>query len=414
VDAAGNVFVVGSFSGRVDFGGGERASVGTSGSIPGQEDAFLASYGPDGSYRWDRVLGGPGQERANGVALDASGGVVVVGNFEDSLDLGGGTRTSSGGSDGFVASYAADGSYRWARTFGDSDSDSVIDVGVDSDGNIIVTGRFHGTVDFGGGTRMSAGSSDGFVASYAADSTHRWARTFGNSDSDSASDVGVDSDGNITVTGRFHGTVDFGGGTRTSAGSSDGFVASYAADGSHRWDRTFADGGGGAARSVGVDAEGNVTVAGVFDGTVNFGDVMRSSGGDSSDFLASYGPAGSSRWVRVLETGSVGRLAVTPAGNSVLAGDSSSSVDFGGGERTGSGNGLLFAAGYGPEGEYYWDYTFDAATSFDFPNSVAVNDSGNVVLGGIFRQTVDFGGGARSATGLDDLFVLGLKCDCAS
>jgi hypothetical protein len=165
---------------------------------------------------------------------------------------------------------------------------------------------------------------------------------------------------------------------------------------------------------VGVDAEGNVTVAGYFDGTVDFGGMTRSSGGSTSAFLASYGPAGRNRWVRVHEADSVGSAAVTPAGNAVLAGRSSSAVDFGGGERTGSGNGFLFVVGHGPEGDYYWDYTFDAATSLDFPNAVAADDFGNVLLGGNFRQTVDFGGGPRSATGLDDMFMLGLGCECGT
>jgi hypothetical protein len=45
----------------------------------------------------------------------------------------------------------------------------------------------------------------------------------------------VDGGGNVVVTGYFQGTVNFGGGSLTSAGGTDIFLFKYSAAGAHVW-----------------------------------------------------------------------------------------------------------------------------------------------------------------------------------
>ena len=101
--------------------------------------------------------------------------------------------------------------------------------------DVIVTGTFEATADFdpSAGTLelTSAGGDDIFVASYSPGGAHRWSRRFGGTSGDRGNGVVVDGNGNVTVTGFFGGTVDFGGGALTSAGGSDIFVASYTPSG---------------------------------------------------------------------------------------------------------------------------------------------------------------------------------------
>jgi len=95
---------------------------------------------------------------------------------------------------------------------------------VDSSGNVTVTGEFQGTADFGKGPLTSAGDSDVFVASYDAAGNARWAERFGAGGTDRGYSVAVDSWGNLAVIGQFSYTVDFGTGPLTSAGNLDAFV----------------------------------------------------------------------------------------------------------------------------------------------------------------------------------------------
>ena len=90
---------------------------------------------------------------ANGVAVDSSGNVVVVGSFLGNVDFGGVILQSASSSpDIFLAKYsAATGQLVWARGFGSTGVDAGNGVAVDGNGNIIMTGLFRGTVDFGGG-----------------------------------------------------------------------------------------------------------------------------------------------------------------------------------------------------------------------------------------------------------------------
>jgi len=65
-----------------------------------------------------------------------------------------------------VAKYDADGNHVWSQRFGDTGSDWSWGIAVDTAKNTLVTGWFAGTVDFGGGPLISAGSSDIFVAKF--------------------------------------------------------------------------------------------------------------------------------------------------------------------------------------------------------------------------------------------------------
>ena len=113
-------------------------------------------------------------------------------------------------------------SHLWSKRFGSTSFDQGYGVAVDDSGNVVVTGSFNGTVNFGGGGLNSAGSFDIFVAKFSgADGSHLWSKRFGSTYEDEGLGVAVDGSGNVVVTGYFWGTVDFGGGELTSAGSSD-------------------------------------------------------------------------------------------------------------------------------------------------------------------------------------------------
>jgi len=141
IDGSGNVIVAGTFMGTADFGGGPLTSSG--GTYP---DIFIAKYSAAGAHQWSKRIGGIGDEIPHGVAVDGSGNVVVTGSFTSTADFGGGSLTSTGSYDIFVAKYSSTGAHQWSKRFGDTTSDTGYSVAVDGSGNIVVTGSFQNKV----------------------------------------------------------------------------------------------------------------------------------------------------------------------------------------------------------------------------------------------------------------------------
>ena len=66
---------------------------------------FLAKYDAAGNHVWSLQLGGPSFDDGFGVTADASGNVIVTGSFNGTADFGGDPLTSAGGRDVFLAKY---------------------------------------------------------------------------------------------------------------------------------------------------------------------------------------------------------------------------------------------------------------------------------------------------------------------
>lgn len=401
VDALRNVIIAGSFAGTVDFGGGVLTSAGYS-------DIFVAKFGSDGSHIWSKRFGDANPQEIHAVAVDASGNVIITGSFYGTVDLGAGVLTSAGDEDIFVAKFGPEGGCIWSKRFGDRNTQHARCVAADVSGNVIVSGEFYGSVDFGGGALTSAGNADIFVAKFGPDGSHAWSNRFGDGEYQLAGAVAADASGSVILTGVFHGTVDFGGGALTSAGYSDIFVAKFGSSGSHLWSKRFGDGDYQGALALAVDGSENVVVTGYFEGTVDFGSGTPMSAGGSDIFVVKFGPEGAWLWSKrfgdesYFQTGE--SVAVDASGNVIVTGYFASAVDFGGGVLTSAGNNDIFVAEFGVEGAHLWSDRF-GDEDFQEACAAAVDASGSVIITGWFASAVDFGGGALTSAGKGDVFL---------
>ena len=158
---------------------------------------------------------------------------MVTGSFDGTVDFGGGPLTNSGGTDIFLAKFSSAGAPLWSKQFGDSISahnEGPSGVAVDGSGNVIITGGTSGAPDFGGGPLYGTSSVDIFLAKFSAAGAYVWAKRFGALYSDAGTAVAADGSGNVLAAGYFSESVDFGGGTITSANGSyalDGYVTKF-------------------------------------------------------------------------------------------------------------------------------------------------------------------------------------------
>jgi hypothetical protein len=170
--------------------------------------------------------------------------------------------------------YDPAGSMLWEKTWGEPGTVEGGAIAIDDNGDLYVVGRFSGTgVDFdpGPGTDLhtAEGQDSAFLCKYDASGTYLWGRNWGRAYGLAVEVAGTE----IYVAGAFWGEdVDFdpssGIDLKTSGGASDAYIASYNASGNYLWSRTWGDNGGDGATGVAVTTY--VYVVGSFFNTVDF------------------------------------------------------------------------------------------------------------------------------------------------
>jgi hypothetical protein len=246
-----------------------------------------------GRLLWLKRFGGTGFDLGEAIAVDGNGDILVTGGFSENVDFGGGVLTSAGSGDVFVAKYSGvDGAHLWSKQFGDTWDDEGIQVAVDGSGDVLVTGYFGTTVDFGGGLLNTAGYLDIFVVKLSGvDGAHLWSKRLGNTKPDGGMGVAVDGNGDVLVMGFFEQTVNFGGEPLTSAGAEDIFVAKYSGvDGSYFWAKRFGGPGYEWRGGLAADTSDNVLVTGFFYETADFNGEFLTSAGEEDIFLVKLSP----------------------------------------------------------------------------------------------------------------------------
>ncbi len=276
LDTAGNPYITGQFAATATFGSGAAARTITS---VGGTDVFVARYGPAGGLAWVVKAGGTGNEYGAAIAVDTTGGVHVVGPFTGSGFWGWGVKlTSAGGTDAFVGTWGSNGSLLRARAQGGTGPDNALGVAVGSDGTEYVSGSYSGTATFGTGlgttNRTAAGGTDAFLARYSPSGDLAWVASAGGSGGDLASVVTLDNAGAPVVTGSFVGPSGFGSGvaatTLTGAGGTDVFVARYDSTGALTWVSGAGGSGGDVGLGVAVAPDGAVTAVGLYIAAMTF------------------------------------------------------------------------------------------------------------------------------------------------
>ncbi|WP_437815716.1 SBBP repeat-containing protein [Sorangium sp. So ce1078] len=412
-DADGNVLVAGQLEGTVDFGGGPLTAT--------DVDAFVAKFDRFGTHLWSKRFAGAGNQFAMALAVDPAGGVVVAGRAFGSVDLGGGVLVSHGADDVFVAKLDAAGEHVWSKLFGGAGADRCDRIAVDPEGNVLVAGGFHSSVDFGGRALTSAGMRDAFVLRLAPeDGRTLLAVRAGAEGDDYAHGIAADADGNLLVAGHFSGAIDLGGETHTSAGLTDVFLAKLGPSGDHVWSSRFGGAEADEAHDLAVhEATGDVVLTGTFASVIDFGGGPLTSAGGQDLFVARLSGAGAhvlsqrfgdaeDQLFTDFETGARASAAVDAAGNIVLAGPLFGAADFGGGLLTSRGKTDVYLAKLGPSGDHLFSSLFgDAQTQVGL--DVTAGSGTSVLLAGRFYGNVNFGQGALSGAGQGDAFLAKLS-----
>lgn len=199
----------------------EAVAVGPSGEIvvAGRtaDDAFVRRLDAAGELCpdacWTRTIANAGSVVGEGVAVDATGRVVVAGWTDAALP----GASSEGGDDAFVWVFDASGDVAWTRQFGSIDDDRATAVAFTPEGRVVVAGNTLGALAGGG----QAGW-DAFVRSYPADGGTPWTRQIATAGEDRGWGVATDALGDVVVAGQVGALLE-----GAHAGGADVFVRKY-------------------------------------------------------------------------------------------------------------------------------------------------------------------------------------------
>jgi hypothetical protein len=333
-DNAGNVVITGRYYGGISFDNGMTTLMSA-----GNDDIFVAKLsGANGSTLFGKRYGGAGIDQGKAITVDATNNIYVTGFFTNTVDFATGPLVSMGGRDAFVLRLSSTGTLPAVMRFGDAQEQQGNGIAWSSS-NVYVTGTFTGAA-FG---LTAVSSPDVFLASLdpATLMTNATAKQFGIT---SGGYFGVEglaaSAQGVVITGSYDGDVNFGGMQLTDAmGFGNGFVAKFNSGLGHVWSSSFGDGAGfqtgyGAA----INAAGDVTIAGSFDSTADFGGVLLTDAGSGDIFVARYDTNGMFKWAKQFGDSNLQHafgVKVDANDNVLLTGGIFGTVDFGKGGLTG-------------------------------------------------------------------------------
>jgi hypothetical protein len=403
-DAAGNIYVTGSFFGTANFGPTNLTSA-------GDIDFFLAKYTPAGALVWIVRGGGPNFDSGQEISLGPDGSVYVAGLMESGAVFGTNAMSNAGGHDLFLAKYTPDGQLVWVRGAGGSADDGPHGVTVDAAGNVYVTGHMQNNFAIGGTNLISGGQWDYFLAKYDAAGSLQWVRQGVGTDFDYALGVATDAAGNVYTAVTFQSPFGLGATNFVNLAARDLCLASYDGNGTLRWARQFPLPGMRKLGKLRRDPAGSLLLTLNFSGTVTLGTNTLQSAGSEDVLVAKFDANGSPLWAR--QGGSAGDdfntgdLAVDAHGNAYVVTSFVAPATFSATPLPNAGTDDVVVAQYNAAGAQLWALALGSAGT-ERALGVAVGPDGQALVGGTFANTIDFRGTPLASFGGNDGFVLKL------
>ena len=372
VTSGGEVYVVG-YSHSSSWGMPERAFVGS--------DAFVAQLDDTGAVVWNTFLGGSGTDIGHDIVADGSE-IYVAGVSGASWGGPGLTvRSYSSGDDVFLAKLDDTGTLLWNTFLGGSGDERAIGIALDPSGDVYVAGD--GDATWGIPERSYSSGKDAFAAKLDFSGVLLWNTFLGGSGDDPGYDIAADGSG-VYVVGDSSAT--WGTPERSYSAGEDAFAVKLDSSGTLLWNTFLGGSGDDDGRGIAADASGNVFLVG--SGSATWGSPVHSFSGSSNGFVVKLDSAGTLVWNTFLgasmHDNDLDAIAVDARGDAYVVGHSWGS--WGSPVRPYSSSADGFAAKLHSSGALLWN-TFLGGSDLDLARGLALDESGNVYVGGMSAAT---------------------------
>ncbi len=284
-DNAGNIYLLGGYSGSVDFDPGPGVyNLTASSSV----DAYVLKLDANGDFVWAKSTGGNASSSVfdRDIAVDGQGNVYATGDFYGTADFDPGVGvlnlTSNGGSEIFILKLNANGDLVWVKAIGGSGGDRSTNIALDASNNVIISGGFSGQIDFDPGPNdfmlnSAPNNYGGYILKLDNAGDFIWVKGFFSIGVASihSYELVIDASNNIFGSGWFYGSVDVDPGSGTHivnsiGGSIDGYLLKLDSIGNFVWVNVLAGTDDQYPYGATIDYQGNIISTGGFESTVDF------------------------------------------------------------------------------------------------------------------------------------------------
>ncbi|MCC3156830.1 T9SS type A sorting domain-containing protein [Hymenobacter sp. 15J16-1T3B] len=293
---------------------------------------------------------------------------------------------------------------------------------VDAAGNTYQVSTFTNALTLGGTSLTSVGNTDAYLAKFTASGTLAWIRQLGSAGFEAGNDLVLDAAGNVYITGNYTNAISLGNGLSLTDGggtSNKLFVVRYSPQGTPEWaqqSQLTTTGSTAVGSGIGLDAAGNVHVAGYFGRNVSIGSSSVSTTTfQPGNFLARFagGTGTLLSLVKAFEYGpSTGTatytypvLAVAPTGEDYLLNHANQPAIFGGTTYSSRGGNDVLVARYSAQGALEWVQQAGGAAD-DRMRRARTDAAGNLYIAGYFTGPAQFGTTTLPGAGDYDGFLL--------
>ena len=425
----GDIYHAGNLDGETLFGPGESLET----LIEGKN--YVARHNADGELTWATAILSDGTALAiDDIAVDPSGNAYIAGSMGTgslhTFGPGEATETTIGtdgnSRDMYLAKFDSYGGFEWVRQAGISEDNGARSIVVDPTGASYVTGFFRSHAIFGaeGSTPAVDLFSEGgeldndiFIAKYDTHGDLVWAKSAGGATgSDTGIAIDLDHKKDIYLTGHFRETATFGKDTPASsivlsgANETNAFVARYSSAGVPVW-AVAAEGVGatGQGRTIATD-QGELVVAGQFDGTLTFGSTngatqQLTAQGTANLFVARYNRKGELLWLNDIFMDAIPLsnidVGIGKSSQGCVLGNFQGMATFGSGQLNETTldapmDADQYFACYSESGEFQWVEADPTQL-----HGGAMTHKGEIIVTGGFQDMPTFGPGDPNAVVLD-------------
>ncbi|HOH46427.1 MAG TPA: T9SS type A sorting domain-containing protein [Candidatus Cloacimonadota bacterium] len=257
-----------------------------------------ALAGTPPSWAWVQRTGGTGECRTYAMLEDSQGRIVVSGYFTGTVEFGGQTLISNGGRDAFVAQMDAGGNWLWAVGIGGAGTDYVSQMALGSQDQIMVGGSFDQSFSLEQTELINQGQRDIFLAELSSVGQPIRAEVIGSAENEDLEGLAITSSGEIYLCGSFRYSLSIDD-LQFSSSNRGFFLAKLEADMSTLWGQTINNATGDTEISgLASDNSGNIYLTGYFTNFCSMGapNTIQLTGDGCCGFIVKLDPNGSSIW----------------------------------------------------------------------------------------------------------------------
>jgi len=210
VDKNDNIYIIGTFSGNVDFNADPNISYNL---FSQKNSTFICKYSSNGNFLWAKNFSPTsylGECKAESIKIDRSGNIYSLGYFSDMVDFDPGNNTFNitalNNDQAFICKLNSSGNFLWAQSIEAATGN--VKFNIDSLDNVIIAGNYNGNPDFDAGSGVVNltpiyNQTAFFILKIDSNGNFMWVKGMGAGASNNCKEVQTDKYNNIYLLGFF-------------------------------------------------------------------------------------------------------------------------------------------------------------------------------------------------------------------